>query len=57
MSPRSGASVRVSIEEAIGARKVLLVLDNCEHVLDAVAEMSADFLQQCESLVDPRHEP
>ena len=32
---------------AIGRKKTLLVLDNCEHVVDAVAEFAETILQMC----------
>ena len=34
-----GLTVIASIAEALAGRRLLLVLDNCEHVLDAVAEL------------------
>ena len=45
-----GASPRQALISAIGARDLLLVLDNCEHVLDGVAELIVDLLQHCPSL-------
>jgi non-specific serine/threonine protein kinase len=36
-----------SIARAIGNRKVLLVLDNCEHVIDSVAELAETLLCLC----------
>ena len=36
-----------SVARAIGNRKVLLVLDNCEHIIDAVAELADTLLRQC----------
>lgn len=35
------------VARATGGRKVLLVLDNCEHVIDAVAMMAETFLRLC----------
>jgi predicted ATPase/class 3 adenylate cyclase len=37
--PRAGITMTASIAEALAGRCSLLVLDNCEHVLDAVAEL------------------
>ena len=37
--PRAGRSVADSIVEALSGRRLLMVLDNCEHVLDAAAEL------------------
>ena len=36
-----------SVARAIGDRKVLLVLDNCEHVIDSVAELAETLLCLC----------
>ncbi|TIH39072.1 AfsR/SARP family transcriptional regulator [Subtercola vilae] len=40
----SGDSSRTRILEALAGRDVLLVLDNCEHVIDAAAALSQDLL-------------
>ena len=39
-----------SIARMIGSRKLLLVLDNCEHVVDAVAELIEAILTRCEGV-------
>jgi predicted ATPase/DNA-binding winged helix-turn-helix (wHTH) protein len=36
-----------SIAQAIGARRLLLVLDNCEHVIDAAAQIASAVLRYC----------
>ncbi|WP_084788556.1 winged helix-turn-helix domain-containing protein [Bradyrhizobium sp. Cp5.3] len=36
-----------SVARAIGKRKVLLVVDNCEHVIDAAAELAETLLHRC----------
>jgi non-specific serine/threonine protein kinase len=36
-----------SVARAIGGRKMLLVLDNCEHVIDAAAELAETLLRLC----------
>ena len=36
-----------SVARAIGSKKVLLVLDNCEHVIDAAATMAETLLRLC----------
>jgi non-specific serine/threonine protein kinase len=36
-----------SVARAIGNRKILLVLDNCEHVIDSVAELAETLLCLC----------
>lgn len=35
------------VARAIGTSKLLLVLDNCEHLIDAVADLAEDVVQQC----------
>lgn len=42
-------TLTASIVQAIGGRRLLLVLDNCEHVLDAVAEL-VDTVLSCTQL-------
>ena len=39
VAPRPGLSVSASVAQALSGRRLLVVLDNCEHVLDAVAEL------------------
>ncbi len=36
-----------SIVRAIGGRRLLLVLDNCEHIIDAVAELAETIVRMC----------
>jgi len=36
--------------QALSAQQVLLILDNCEHLIDACATLSASLLQQCPHL-------
>jgi predicted ATPase/DNA-binding winged helix-turn-helix (wHTH) protein len=38
------------IAKSIGLSKTLLVIDNCEHVIDAVADISQTLLRKCPSL-------
>ncbi|WP_084546557.1 BTAD domain-containing putative transcriptional regulator [Glycomyces arizonensis] len=38
------------LSEALGAGGTLLVLDNCEHVVDAAAALAADLLGRCPNL-------
>jgi predicted ATPase/class 3 adenylate cyclase len=49
-APRAGLSARASIIEGIGDRELLLVLDNCEHVLDAAADFAHETLRRCPRL-------
>src|SRR3954464_5326002 len=37
--PNPGRTMRASIAETLAGRQSLLILDNCEHVLDAAAEL------------------
>jgi predicted ATPase/DNA-binding winged helix-turn-helix (wHTH) protein len=39
-----------SVARAIGARQLLLVIDNCEHLIDAVANMMEIMIQTCGSV-------
>ena len=47
--PPGGATVD-AIARHLGAQRVLLVLDNCEHVVDACAALTAHLLQTCPQL-------
>ena len=38
------------IAKSIGSSKTLLVIDNCEHVIDAVADISQTLVRKCPSL-------
>jgi predicted ATPase len=44
VTPQAGLSVTGSITQAMSGRRLLLVLDNCEHVLDAAAEFAEQLL-------------
>lgn len=47
------ADPRTLIEKVIGylrLRKTLLILDNCEHMLDACSDLSAELVQECPDL-------
>ena len=44
--PPSGEALEVLID-SLSSRQVLLVLDNCEHLLDEVAALSAALLRSC----------
>ena len=39
VTPQAGLSVTESVAQALVGRNLLIVLDNCEHVLDAAAEL------------------
>jgi predicted ATPase/DNA-binding winged helix-turn-helix (wHTH) protein len=36
-----------SVAKAIGSKKLLLLLDNCEHVIDAAAELAETLVRRC----------
>jgi predicted ATPase len=44
VTPQAGVTVTESITQALSGRRLLLVLDNCEHILDAVADLVAQIL-------------
>ncbi len=42
-----GAISAEAVARAVGARQLLLVLDNCEHLIDAAAELADRFMRLC----------
>jgi predicted ATPase len=50
ITQQPGKGVRASVAAALEGRVRLLLFDNCEHVLDAVADMVADILAQSASV-------
>ena len=48
ISPQGGARVIDTVAEALAGRRVLVVLDNCEHVLPAAAAAIAEILARSE---------
>ncbi|MDQ3283575.1 MAG: NB-ARC domain-containing protein [Acidobacteriota bacterium] len=46
----AGCGTVAAIVEALRERELLLVLDNCEHVIDACAELTSTLLAQCPRL-------
>jgi predicted ATPase/DNA-binding SARP family transcriptional activator len=44
---RGERSLARSIVDVLGSRRALLVLDNCEHVIDAVADLVGEILRWC----------
>ncbi|HXV91744.1 MAG TPA: BTAD domain-containing putative transcriptional regulator [Pseudonocardia sp.] len=48
---RPGLSIEQTVIEYLRARTLLLVVDNCEHVLAPVARLVAEILQQCPRVV------
>lgn len=47
---RSGVPAMEQIVTALGSRRILLVLDNCEHVVDACAGIVESLLRECAGL-------
>jgi predicted ATPase/class 3 adenylate cyclase len=47
VSQRPGMSLEASVADFLRSGEALLVLDNCEHVLDAVGRLADTVLQQC----------
>jgi len=45
-----GIDVSVLVQESLSSRPTLLVIDNCEHLLTAVAELAATLLSTCPKL-------
>jgi predicted ATPase/DNA-binding SARP family transcriptional activator len=50
MNESRGHSVTQSLANFIGDKTMLLVLDNCEHLIDACAQLAADLLTRCRNL-------
>ena len=48
---RPGRTVTDSIAAALVGKRALVVIDNCEHLLDAVAEFVRDLLDACPQIV------
>jgi len=48
---RAGQSTREALVEFLRAKQLLLVLDNCEHLLDGAAALAGNLAQSCERLV------
>ena len=45
--PQAGRSVEETLAAGVGGRRLLLVLDNCEHVLAAAGQLTAGVLRRC----------
>ena len=48
---RHGATIEQTVVEYLATRSLLVVLDNCEHVLDAAARLVANVVAQCPDVV------
>jgi predicted ATPase len=49
-SPAPGAPLDRGIPEFVGSRRLLVILDNCEHLLDPVAVLAEALLERCANL-------
>jgi predicted ATPase/DNA-binding CsgD family transcriptional regulator len=47
---RPGSSLTEALSDYLRTRKVLLILDNCEHLIDACAELAEAWLHSCPDL-------
>jgi predicted ATPase/class 3 adenylate cyclase len=47
VSPRPGLSLEGSIREFLAPKALLMVLDNCEHLLDAAGRLADGVLREC----------
>jgi predicted ATPase/class 3 adenylate cyclase len=47
VTARSGRSLSESLVEFLGTKQLLLVVDNCEHLLDPVAELIDEIVRVC----------
>ncbi len=51
VTARAGQSIEQSLIEFLGTKQLLLVVDNCEHVLDAVADLVDEIGRACPGAV------
>jgi predicted ATPase len=51
VTPRSGLTLAQSLVEFLGSKQLLLVVDNCEHLLDPVAVLVEDITRSCLGVV------
>jgi predicted ATPase len=47
IAQQSGRTIAQSLVTALSRRRLLLLLDNCEHLLDASAGLAEDIITQC----------
>lgn len=47
ITPQADMSIEQSVVQALSGRQLLLVLDNCEHVIDVVADLADEVVQHC----------
>ena len=51
LTARAGQSASATLMEFLRTKQLLLVLDNCEHLLDGAAALAENLAQSCERLV------
>ena len=51
VTARAGQTLEESLTEFLRTKQLLLVVDNCEHVLDAVADLVEEIVGTCERVV------
>ena len=51
LTARAGQSTREALVELLRSKQLLLLLDNCEHLLEAAAALAAVLARSCERLV------
>src|SRR5438034_5419134 len=51
VTARAGQGTRETLAEFLRAKELLLVLDNCEHLLEAAAALAGELARSCERLV------
>jgi predicted ATPase/class 3 adenylate cyclase len=51
VTPRAGQTVEDALAEFLKTKRLLLLLDNCEHVIDATADLVEALEQSCSGLV------
>jgi predicted ATPase/class 3 adenylate cyclase len=51
VSARAGQSTREALVELLRAKQLLMVLDNCEHLIDRAAALAENLARSCERLV------
>ncbi|MET0628601.1 MAG: AAA family ATPase [Acidimicrobiia bacterium] len=47
VTPRGGVSLEEALIDSLGTKQLLLVVDNCEHVLDAIAALVEEITSTC----------
>ena len=57
ITQQPGKTVSESVAAALEGRVRLLVFDNCEHVLDAAADLIEAILAQSATVTSPGHQP